>query len=137
MTTVTETSVIGRRHRGRPVLALLALVMALASSLAAADTALAGTTEYCDQLLYVGERCKGPERHTYNDNYVGAYKQPGAYICGYFINPSTGHWINYFCGYSGSAGIYSYYRNNTDVFLDVYASNRANYVIRMIGDAAY
>jgi hypothetical protein len=103
--------------------------------------ARAGVLEYCPghQGFYTapGDRCKGTERHTFNDNWV-YHGPPGSfYVCGYFINPSTGSWINYFCGKTVNYGLYQYYRDNTGVWLDVYSSNRSDAYLQFKSNAAY
>ncbi len=101
-----------RRRLTSGFLAVTAAFVLLASALAA--QAHAGSViEQC--RLDPGYACKASGRHTYNTNYVSTVYGADYYVCSWLNNPSTGTDINVKCG-NGNAG--SYYRNNTDVFLD-------------------
>jgi len=67
-----------------------------------------------------GNACRAAERHTYNSNYTETQYGADYYLCSWLKNPSTGTDINVKCG-NGSAG--SFYRSNTDVYLDGYFGN--------------
>lgn len=103
-----------------PRSALLALALAIALLGAVSSPAFAGSTNYCTNAVrYSPDSCRGGERHTYNDNWVFS-NLSSSRVCGFHMNPSTGTTISFFCDYDYGNGVYRYYRDNNDVFLDVY-----------------